>query len=732
MAFHLQRTIPHRGAKSDWWRSHQTKHLPLNFSSHRPEGYDDYTYKDGGSRHRSQAAHVVSDRPRRSLSQNDHETLRPGISHESNDMKDDLEFTTAERGSDDWKESLYTPSDDENHFDSPLISTSAGSLLYSDGLEQDIENLINQIRLHTVMEASQSGTGTGLFHLNVEDEMRSECLPEGLDRPLRTFIEKHRDTVSSRSTDWSKSIPDLDSEYDHDSDNEQESPPEEWYRNASAPSQPSSMTPSAEVRHAYVSLGGRVKSLIGSIREEPLSPLNSRYQKLKPLPPLPGETANPPYHDRANVVSRRSSLQLPPPSVCHEGPQTVPRSHFASQIRMPLPPESTNFPTRACSTISPLSPEPFDSSSSSSAASLDQLRIHPALRNKYKPSLRYSSSGSGNSTYFSPLPPPISAYNPCRNKTRESDSSQSSQPTRSYRRHRPAQSSFTKSSNSSIRHPSTTVSGLDSPTLSTLSYTQGEIRTALEPKQLDVPYTRHHSVGGQLNVGETTSYANTALEIPNFRRHNTDESEMIDLQDHLDDIKELVIVNVIAKLEEVETQPQSLQNNPLTHSKTPSLFQKFGLRRIASDARLFYSQRSMRSTPALPSNSTSALLGDHPGLGSALWSSRSSTQSSSRRSTSRFSRDLSRIVELENQSIMEEVIEKVGIEGAKRPKGGPLRKVYELQSKLSGNRDKDMVPTSSEKAARVLGGLPGYAPSVRRKQRVEEAEEVLRCVEKLF
>ncbi|KAA6407853.1 MAG: hypothetical protein FRX48_08204 [Lasallia pustulata] len=745
-----QRAIPHRGATNGRWQpqkaqSSEAQYLPPDSISDHLEGYGNYTCEDWRSTDQSQGLHIAFGTLRKSLSQDDLEILRRRISHGSNDAEDGSEFMDGTTCSEYWREwcKLFG---DENH--APVSSEPEPS---SGSPEQDIDDTIQELLLNPVTEASQGLTGPKDFSVGVKKafkqylkgecstrDLRSDCLPEGLRRPLLTSIEKHRDTVSSRSTDWENINPDLVLEYDHDSDDEQEPAPEEWYRNAPAPSQLSSMTPSAEVRDAYVSLGGRVKSLVGCILEEPPSPPDSNYRDLKPLPPPPPAGAtSPPRCYRPNILSRRSSLQTPPSGLYHGAPRTSPKGHVASQIRMPLPPQSARSPIREFLAEKPLPTEPLNSSWSPSTISLDESQIHPLLRSQYKLARpRYSSSGSGNSTCFSPLPPPISAYNTYQNKTRVSGSSQSSQPARLRRRHSYAQFSFMQSPHPSISHPSTTVSGLDSSRGSYLSYAQPDTRPIPESERYDITYTRCHSVENQLDVGGTTSHVETALEIPKLRRHNTDESEMLQMQAVFDAGKEQIMRNIqmallSSGLEETERSSQSLQHKSSTQSKTPMLSEKLSLKHLPSRVRLLKYQRNVGSTPALVSNSTPALLSDIESLGATLGPSRSASQSSGRRSSSIYSQELSSVVSRENQSMMEELMEEVGIKGAQRPKGGPLRKVFDLHSKLSGHRDKVMLPTSSEKAARVLGGLPGYAPSVMWKKRVKEAEELLKCVEKL-
>ena len=745
-----QRTTPHRGVTNRRWQaqraqSSEAQYLPLDSISDHLEGYGNYTYEDWRSTDQSQGLHIALGTLRRSLSRVDLDILRRRISHGSNDAEDGSEVMDENIRSEYWREwcKLFG---DENH--APVSCESQPS---SDGPEQDIDDTIQELLLNPVTEASQGLTGPKDYSVGVKNafkqylkgecstrDLRSDCLPEGLRRPLRTSIEKHRDIVSSRSTDRENINSDLVSEYDHDYDDEQESAPEEWYRNASTPSQLSSMTPSAEVRDAYVSLGGRVKSLVGCILEEPLSPSDSNYQYLKPLPPPPPAGAtSPPCRYRPNILPRRSSLQSPHSRPYHGAPRTSLKGHIASQTRIPLPPQSAKSPIRESLAEKPLPTEPFNSSWSSTI-SLDESQIHPFLRSQYKLARpRYSSSGSGNSTCFSPPPPPISAYNTYQNKARVSGSSQSSQPTRLRRRHSYAQSNLMHSSHSSISHPSATVSGLDSLRGSYLSYTQTDTRAIPESDRYDVTYTGRHSVENQLDVGATTSHVETALEIPKLRRHNTDESEMLEMQAIFDAGKEQITRNIqmallSSGLGETERSSQSLQYKCSTQTKTPRLSEKLSLKYLPSRVGLLKYQRIVGSTPALASNSNPALLSDTASLGASLRPSRSASQSSGRRSSSIYSQELSSLISRENQSMMEELMEEVGTKGAQRPKGGPLRKVFDLHSKLSGHRDKDMLPTSSEKAARVLGGLPGYAPSVMWKKRVKEAEEVLKCVEKLI
>ena len=709
----------------------------------------DYAYGDPGEMHTSHAAPIGLDGFRRSSFRNEHNTLRRGMSHGSNDNKDNedtLNLTNENRWSGSTMRSWCNPFDDESPPDRPLTPDPPGPLLYGDELVQDINNTINELTSDSVTETSHGWTDPGGLPVR-----RGERLP------LRISTEKHRDTVSSRSTDQSYAIPDLVSEDDHDrdSDSDQESEPEPWYRSPTAPSPFPSMTPSAEVRDAYVSLGGRVESLVGFIRKEPLSPPYSRYFERKPLPLLPpGEATDFPCLSRADRLFERSSFRSPHSRPHSEAPQIMPTSHIASQIRRrPLPPQSADFANRESSNERPLPPEEteFSSSSSSSsfssAAPLDLWDIHPALRDQEKLRLRHLSSDSGKSTFFSSLDPPTSGC--CFAKSfGECGSSQCNQPRRSDSWHRHAQSEPMEPSDSYIRQPSTTMSGLGSPTvcglksptLLVLSYTRPDVGTTQDPKGHDILHTRRHSFERQLNVGGTTFDANTALEIPKLRRHDTDDSEELEEQailDEIKDVKEKIMRGIQNKLrpmevEEAESLYESLQNKSSTQAKNPSLSQRLGLKRLVSDARLIYSQAGMMSTSALLSNSTPAFSGDHPAIGSTLRLSRSATQSSGRRSSSRLSRELSLVVSRDNQAKMEEVVEEVGIAGAKRPKGGPLRKVFELQFKLSGHRDKDMVPTSSEKAAKLLGGAPGYAPSVKFRKRVKEAEEVVKCVEKLI
>lgn len=735
MDSHSQKTVPHRGATNVWWISHQnqypkTEYVPINHESHRLIGYDDHTYENWGIRHPSPAAHIALDRLLRSLSQKDHETLRPDISHESIDTKDNLEVTNADRWSADSGESWRQLSGDEDDIDRPPTPVSPEPLLSNDGLDQDIEDYINQMLQNPVPK------DLGLedkIHRYLEKcstlDLRSECRSEGSDGPPRSSMEKHRDTVSSKTTDRSNIIPDLASEYDRDSDDEQVPLPEAWYRNASAPSQFSSTTASAELLDAYVSLGGRVKSLIRFAPEEPPSPLDSNIQEQKPLPPLPlADTTHYPFLYRANDLPRRSSLRPPPLGPYGQGSWTTSRSHIANQIRTQSPRPSVRLPTKVASVEMASPHEPFGSSSSSSPAPLDHLRNHPAFRDQCNPShLRYSSSGSGNSTAFSPLSSPISTYNPYQTKGRESGSSQSSQPRQSYRRYSQVQSILTQSSSSSTRYPLSTVSGLGSSVLSTISDTQPEIHATPEPEQPETTCTRRYSIENALNVHGSTFYANPPPEIPVLRRRNTEESDM---QSLLRERKEQVIQNIKRNLEEAEKSSQSIQNHSPTVSKAPSLSQRFGLRRLASDARLIYSSRNTRSTTVLLSTSTPTLLSPT----TPLRPSRSNPQPPTRhRTSSLFSRDLSRIIEREDQAHLNELLDDAYSNSPTQWPGEALlkAKVRSLKAKLPGREGEELVPTCSEKAARMLGGVPGFAPEILWERRRERAEEVRRGVERL-
>ncbi|KAI4123818.1 MAG: hypothetical protein LQ347_006005, partial [Umbilicaria vellea] len=557
MGSHSQKTVPHRGATNVWWVSHQdqypkAEYVPLDDESPRIVGYDNRAYKNRESRHPSPAAHIALDSLLRSLSQKDHETLRPDISHGSIDIKDDLDATNQDRWSADSGESWRQLSGDEDDIDRPPTPVSPEPLLSNDGLDQDIEDYIHQMLQKPVPKNLRL---EDKIHRYLEKcstlDLRSECRLEGQDGPPRSSMEKPYHTVSSKKTDRSNMILDLVSEYDPGSDAEQGSPPEAWYRNVSSHSHLSSRTPSIELLDAYVSLGGRVKSLVRSALEEPPSPLDSGFQEQKPLPPLPlADTTHCPFLYQANDLPKRSSLRPPPLLPYGEGSWTTSRSHIANQIRAQSPPPSARLPTKPASVGMALSHEPFGSSSSSSPSSLDHLRNHPAFADRYNPShLRYSSSGSGNSTAFSPLSSPISTYNPHQTKGRESGSSQSSLPKQFYRRHSQVQSILTHSSSSSTRYPLSTVSSHISPVLSTISDSQQAISATLEPEHPDTKCTRRYDIENRLNVDGSTLYANPPLEIPVLRRRNTDESDMRSL---LRDRKEQVIQNIKRNLEEAE------------------------------------------------------------------------------------------------------------------------------------------------------------------------------------
>lgn len=749
-----QRTVPHRGHKNVWWPSDQrqfseTEYAPQDRSSPRSDGHGDYTREDWGIRHPPEAAHVVLDRLRRSKSQKEQETLRPGIPHGSHDTEEDPRSPNSNRWSERSRESWCKPVSDENHLDRSITPVSPGPLLFSDRLDKDIESCINQVLKNPVEEspiAKKLGLEDQIIrYLRREPstfDVRSAYTPESLRYPPRTSIETHRDTVSATYTDRPDNIPDTASEYDGDGDDEQEPPLEEWYRNASAPSPLPSRTPSAEVLDGLVSLGGRPRSVVGAMPEEPLSPLVSRYQDPKPLPLLPpAEITQFPYPYRTEIQPRRTLLRLPPLGTHHEAPRATRTSHITSQIRMPLAPESVRFPTSESYTEKSLPPDPFEPSSSTSPTLPDHSRNHPALRNQYEPShLRNSSLGSGNSSCSSALSSPISAYNRYQSKTRESGSSQSSQPIHWNRRHSHAQSNSTQCSDSSIRHPLTTVPGLDSLPLATFSYTQPDIRATLESERPDTTGTRRHSIEDQLSIGKTPPYTGKALGMPQLRRRNTDESDQSDMKACLHEIRQEVIRNVGRRLEEAEKSSQTLQDRPSVQPRTPSLSQRFGLRRLASDARLIYSQRNTRSTPALDSNSSPALVGGRPAFGSTLRLIRSANQSSSRRSSSRssnrFSGELSDIVERENRSSMSEPGDDVDADGTYRSKWGYLNKMKSLKSKMPGHRETssiptDTVPTYPYKAAKVLGLLPEDAPSGKWKHRAKKADEMVESVRRL-
>ncbi|MCJ1302607.1 hypothetical protein MMC08_005411 [Hypocenomyce scalaris] len=704
----------------------QTRGFLLDSIPDRIEEHEDSAYEDHISRQGSQNTEIALSRLRRSLSEIDFDALRRSVSRDFVNTRDDLGITNARRRSGYWRESWCKLFGDDDDPDPPLSSVSSGPLVSDDGSEEDIEDAINQLLFNPVTPTSQCLSGPEGKPLGVEvainaylrgeystGDLRSEYLPKGLGRPPRTPIEKHRDTVSSRSTGRSEVDSDLASEYDHDGDEDQETPPEEWYRNAPPPSRVPLITPAAEVP---------IKSLAGSVHEGPSSAPIPRRHEPKPLPPLPiSQTSKSPYPQPTNVLTPSSSLQLPSRNPYNAASQTTPLHHIASQRRRPTPLGSAVLPIRVSSTSRPLPPEPLEPSSSSSAAPGDESRIHPALRNSYKQSPpRYLSSDPLNSPHISALPSPISAYNPYQHKTTLSNSTQSSRPTHLYHQHKHTPSNSTLSTRSSVRHPSSTVSDTHPPPLSPASHTQRILHTSLESRGPEIPYTRRHIIESHLSNGGMTSFTNMPQERPKLHRQQTDDSGMLETQQLLNARRDQVVLNIQREMLLMEFEAAG-RPPPSPIARSPSLSKSSSLSKSPGLAR----RLGMKSQDLLTGDPWKV---DDP---------RSTTGSlhesmAGRRSSSLYSRDLSSVISRENQSLIMELMEEVGSRGAQRRKGGPFRKVFDLHNKFSKHRDKDMLPTSSEKAARVLGGLPGYAPSAKWKKRAKEAEEVAKAVEKLI